>query len=373
MTTATATAFGSLLRDWRQRRRLTQLDLGLVADVSTRHLSFQETGRSKPEPRDGAAPLRGAGRAAARPQRADDGRRLRPRLLPARHRRRRDGRRPRVPAPHPRRARALPGRARHGTWNLLGGTGPSPCSPNSSTRRCWSRPSTCCGSACIRSGSRRTCSTWRSTPRTSSPGYGGMRSGAATTGLRALLGEMVGHCRALGLDPAALPRGRIVLPLRLRHPDQELALFSTVSVLGAPARHHARRGGDRVVLSCRRRHCVLPAVPVLLTCRHARRGRAGPRPTARPRDARTWSSSPTPAPTGREVVVGRRRRAPGMHPGRHRSVRPGGSPAAGSAPPGGSPCRRSAVGDRPGEPRGAAAPGPAPRLLRGVSLRGGQS
>ncbi|MGA8744975.1 MAG: helix-turn-helix domain-containing protein [Solirubrobacterales bacterium] len=39
---------GSLLREWRERRRLTQLDLGLEAGVSARHLSFIETGRSKP-------------------------------------------------------------------------------------------------------------------------------------------------------------------------------------------------------------------------------------------------------------------------------------------------------------------------------------
>ena len=30
---------GALLRDWRQRRRLSQLDLAVEADVSTRHLS----------------------------------------------------------------------------------------------------------------------------------------------------------------------------------------------------------------------------------------------------------------------------------------------------------------------------------------------
>ena len=41
---------GTLLRDWRQRRRLSQLDLALEAGVSTRHLSFVETGRSKPSP-----------------------------------------------------------------------------------------------------------------------------------------------------------------------------------------------------------------------------------------------------------------------------------------------------------------------------------
>jgi transcriptional regulator with XRE-family HTH domain len=39
---------GGLLRDWRQRRRMSQLDLALEAGVSARHLSFLETGRSKP-------------------------------------------------------------------------------------------------------------------------------------------------------------------------------------------------------------------------------------------------------------------------------------------------------------------------------------
>jgi transcriptional regulator with XRE-family HTH domain len=41
-------AFGDHLRDWRQRRRLSQLDLAQEADISTRHLSFVETGRSLP-------------------------------------------------------------------------------------------------------------------------------------------------------------------------------------------------------------------------------------------------------------------------------------------------------------------------------------
>jgi transcriptional regulator with XRE-family HTH domain len=39
---------GSLLREWRTRRRLSQLDLATEAGVSARHLSFVETGRSKP-------------------------------------------------------------------------------------------------------------------------------------------------------------------------------------------------------------------------------------------------------------------------------------------------------------------------------------
>ncbi len=39
---------GDLVRQWRQRRRLSQLALALEAEVSTRHLSFVETGRSRP-------------------------------------------------------------------------------------------------------------------------------------------------------------------------------------------------------------------------------------------------------------------------------------------------------------------------------------
>jgi transcriptional regulator with XRE-family HTH domain len=40
--------FGERLRHWRQRRRLSQLDLAHVAEVSTRHLSYVETGRASP-------------------------------------------------------------------------------------------------------------------------------------------------------------------------------------------------------------------------------------------------------------------------------------------------------------------------------------
>jgi transcriptional regulator with XRE-family HTH domain len=39
---------GPLLREWRKRRRRTQLDLALDAGISARHLSFVETGRSTP-------------------------------------------------------------------------------------------------------------------------------------------------------------------------------------------------------------------------------------------------------------------------------------------------------------------------------------
>ncbi|GAB3664517.1 helix-turn-helix domain-containing protein [Ramlibacter alkalitolerans] len=40
--------FGEHLRDWRLRRRMSQLELASEAEISTRHLSFVETGRSSP-------------------------------------------------------------------------------------------------------------------------------------------------------------------------------------------------------------------------------------------------------------------------------------------------------------------------------------
>lgn len=41
-------AFGRLLRQWRVRRRLSQLALAVEAEISSRHLSFMETGRAQP-------------------------------------------------------------------------------------------------------------------------------------------------------------------------------------------------------------------------------------------------------------------------------------------------------------------------------------
>src|SRR4029077_8435544 len=48
MVIASRPPVGTLLREWRQRRRLSQLELALQAGVSSRHVSFVETGRSQP-------------------------------------------------------------------------------------------------------------------------------------------------------------------------------------------------------------------------------------------------------------------------------------------------------------------------------------
>ena len=41
---------GTMLREWRQHRRLSQLDLALREQVSPKHVSYVETGRSRPSP-----------------------------------------------------------------------------------------------------------------------------------------------------------------------------------------------------------------------------------------------------------------------------------------------------------------------------------
>ena len=48
MPTTAVASVGGLLREWRQRRHLSQLDLACDAEISTRHLSFIETGRATP-------------------------------------------------------------------------------------------------------------------------------------------------------------------------------------------------------------------------------------------------------------------------------------------------------------------------------------
>lgn len=48
MTVTTEMSVGELVRRWRDRRGRSQLDVSIAADLSTRHLSFIETGRSRP-------------------------------------------------------------------------------------------------------------------------------------------------------------------------------------------------------------------------------------------------------------------------------------------------------------------------------------
>jgi len=228
------TGFGGMLREWRQRRRLTQLDLAGRAEVSARHLSFLETGRSRPS-REMVLHLS---------EELDLPLRTRNELLVA------AGFAP-VYSGHSLEAGAMaevhaslnrlltahepfPAVLVDGQWDLVDSNravevfvelvDPQLLAPPANVLRLSLHPR---GLARYVDGlaeyaAHLVSRLRRQVDRSADPGLG------------ALLDELVGHCRTLGLDPQALPRNAVVLPLRLRQPDGPLTFFSTVSVLGAP-------------------------------------------------------------------------------------------------------------------------------------------
>ena len=166
-------AVGAMLRDWRRRRRLSQLELALEAGVSARHLSFVETGRSRPSAEMVAhlaesleVPLRERNRlllAAGYAPRHSARSLAEPALAAVR-----DALGRVLDAHEP--SRRWPSTAT-GTW--------SPRTPRSgrcstaSTRRCSHRPSTSCAWRCTPRGSRRARSTWPGGASTCSRGSPG--------------------------------------------------------------------------------------------------------------------------------------------------------------------------------------------------------
>ena len=153
---AAAQPIGNLLRDWRQRRRFSQLDLACEAEISQRHLSFIESGRSTPSRemilhlaeqldvplRERNAMLLAAGYAPTFAERTLD---------------------------DPGDGGSAPGARRHpeGPRTLSGARGGPPLDADrrqcvacrrswpASSRSCWSRRSTSCGSAFIPADLRR--------------------------------------------------------------------------------------------------------------------------------------------------------------------------------------------------------------------------
>ena len=136
---------GELLREWRERRRFSQLDLAIRTDISTRHLSFVESDRSRPTPamilrltdqlevplRERNALLLAGGYAPAYPQHNLDDRELRSVRAALRQ----------VLAGH----EPYPAVVINRWWELLTATQPSPCSPAAARNGCSSRRSTCSG------------------------------------------------------------------------------------------------------------------------------------------------------------------------------------------------------------------------------------
>ncbi len=228
--------FGPALRAWRERRRLSQLELSLRSGVSGRHLSFLETGRSRPSRdmvlqlaahldlplRERNVLLTAAGFAPAYAQRSFDA----PELDAVRGAVRTvlDGHDP------------YPALAVDRCWNLLDMNAaagilvdviadPALLEPPANVYRLALHPDGL-------------------VPRLVDVATFGhhlldrLRRDVEATAdptLSALLDEVVGYGT---VDPhlAVLPVAEtVVVPVRLRHPEGELALFSTVATFGTPA------------------------------------------------------------------------------------------------------------------------------------------
>ncbi|GGP89775.1 helix-turn-helix domain-containing protein [Streptomyces roseolilacinus] len=228
---------GRLLREWRQRRKLSQLDLALRADTSTRHLSCVETGRARPSRemvlrladhldvplRDRNGLLLAAGYAPAYRESPLGSERmamaraaLRTMLL--RH------------EPHP--AAAV-----DGMWNivdhnramsvLLGFVPPRLTESGGNVMRLILHPEglapRCLNFAEVRAHA-----------------LGRLRHQAAATGrrdLRDLYEEVSAYPPPPGLDPAPGPVDPtgIAVPLRIRTPYGDMSFFSMIATFGAPA------------------------------------------------------------------------------------------------------------------------------------------
>ena len=229
-------AVGELLRDWRQRRRMTQLDLACDAEISTRHLSFVETGRAQPS-RDMLlhlcelldVPLRernalflAAGYAPMFGERQLDG----PELATARE----------ALALVLRGHEPFPAVVVDRHWNLvlgnraahhfIAGVPPHLLTPRANVLRLSLHPEAL-APRIVNLGE------WR--------GHllARLRAQVAASGdpvLAALLHELAAYPPLPGetREPPSTPRPDVVVLLRFRTPLGELALFSTITVFGTP-------------------------------------------------------------------------------------------------------------------------------------------
>lgn len=232
---APAPTFGELLRTWRQRRRLSQLRLALAADVSARHLGFIETGRSRPSRelvihlaehlglplRERNSLLLAAGFAPAYAERPLD-------------------------APEM-------GAVRDAVDLVLAGQ--EPC-PTLAVDRFWNVIAANRAASLLSEGvAEHLLTPPVNVYRTSLHPDGIHRrvvnfdqfahyllnqlrhdvAVSADPRLTALLEEVESYPTVSGLTRLPPPQGAVVLPMRLRHPAGELALFTTITTFGTPA------------------------------------------------------------------------------------------------------------------------------------------
>jgi transcriptional regulator with XRE-family HTH domain len=235
MTTATARPVGQLLREWRERRRLSQLELSSRTEISARHISFVETGRARPSAqlilrltehldvplRDRNRVLLAGGYAPAYPETALDA--------------------PRLSAVREAVRRVLTGHAPY---------------PAAAVDRHWHLVDANAGIALFTEG----CAQWLLTPPvnalrlslhpdgmapriTNLPQWRAhllhrlrrQASASADPELEELHAELASYPAPSTVDESGPSEAdRLVVPLRYRHGDRELSFFSTTAVLGTP-------------------------------------------------------------------------------------------------------------------------------------------
>lgn len=228
--------FGDLLRTWRERRRLTQLDLSGLADVSTKHLSHLENSKAEPSRemvlrlaeqleiplRERNVLLVAAGYAAVYPERELDAEEMAPvrdaiqQVL--------DGHEP-YPAVAVDRAWDIVSMNR-AAMLLAGDVDPAVLAPRPNSYRIALHPD---GLArrILNFGelAHHLVSRLRHDARVS-----------ADPGLVTLLEEVESYptVRAARLRPVTDASSVVVVPMRLAHPRGELAMFTTVATFGTP-------------------------------------------------------------------------------------------------------------------------------------------
>ena len=222
---------GDLLREWRHRRQLSQLDLAIQADISARHLSFVETGRSKPTSamilrltehldvplRDRNALLLAGGYAPAYPERPLDGPELAAVRAALRH----------VLAGHD----PYPAVVVNRWWELIDANAAAAMLTEDAAPELLAPPVNVLRVSLHPDGLAPrilNLAEWRAHLLTR------LQRQVAATGdarLAELLVELRGYPGGEGRPPAPAD---VVVPLRYRHRDQELSLFSMTAVIGTP-------------------------------------------------------------------------------------------------------------------------------------------
>ncbi|KAA9151355.1 helix-turn-helix domain-containing protein [Amycolatopsis acidicola] len=226
---------GELLRQWRERRRLSQLDLSISAEISTRHLSFVETGRATPS----RAMVLRLGEHLEVPLREQNQLLLAAGYAPAYQERKLAD--PDLGAARAAVRQVLAGHEPYPAvvvdryWNLVDANGSTAILTEGAAPALLAEPANVLRLALHPDGI---------SPRVLNPGewradlLARLRRQVESTAdpeLTALLEEMRAYPCAEPEPEGQIPgRGEIFVPLRIRHGDAELSFFSTVATFGAP-------------------------------------------------------------------------------------------------------------------------------------------